>query len=113
MSPYPDQMSQLGAPSYSSPPFMGMAFNLWNTTLHIQPDLVLNQFPTSQPALVTPQVSSFQPMQSMPQPTQFLSQVSQHVQDAPQTQPILLISRISQLPPSQPLQGVLQTPPLG
>ena len=79
MSPYSDQMSQKGAPSFLNPPFLGMVSNSWNPTFPIQLGLVWNQLPTSQPTSVTPRVPTFQPIQSMPQPAQVLSQVSKIV----------------------------------
>jgi len=89
MSPSPDQMSQICAPSYSNPPFLGMVSNPWNPTFPIQVGLVLNQVPTSQPSSLTTEVPTYEPIQSMPQPIQFLSQVSQLVQVVLRTKIIL------------------------
>jgi len=49
MSPSTDTMRQVGAPSYSSPPFIGMDSNPWNQMFPIQPSFSLNQLPISQP----------------------------------------------------------------
>lgn len=54
MSTSPDQMSQFCAPSYWSTPFPRIDSSPWNPTLPVQPILVLNQLPISQPASITP-----------------------------------------------------------
>ena len=49
----------------------------------------------------------------MSQPIQVQVLVSQPLQVAPQTKSLPLVSKASQVPLTQPLQGALQPPPLG
>ena len=120
MSPYDNQIIQVGIPPYSSPlptgaPFLGMAPPPWNPIFLVQPGSVSTQISTSHLIPVMPQVPTDQYFLSIPQPSKITPQVSKPIQTLSQIQTSQMVPRISQISSTQPIQGELQDPlnPIG